>query len=357
MNSEPKNSTHVILAVAAIATAAHAQSPQFTVIPAAYATADAPGMLWVPGASRPLRQQQIVNASLLQNVIGKTLTALEFRRNADTDSFQAGVLSLTVSLSITTNSAQSTSSTFANNVGASPVQVFSGQLQLPASPATTTPGWTAANVLRIPFQSTFDYQGGNLCIDIIGSPLVGQAAGWWPCDADQTSVTSTVVDLGGGCGAYGGPQHRWSTAEPRTLVPGGEGSFFAFGPLASFGIVAFGTEFPAGWPLALALPAAPLSCTMFVEQPLALAVVPFASNAPADPRADYLFSIPNTPTITGASLTTQWVEWTQQASSNALTWTVGSAPTIQMAHVDGYATDTTGVLFVDLAHVVRFEHN
>lgn len=351
------NPTQVILTVAASVTVANAQNPQFTVVPAAYATVDAPGMLWVPGASKALRQQQILNASLLQGMIGKSLTALEFRRNAEAEAFQAGALSLTVSLSITTNSAQSTSSTFAHNIGASPVQVFSGQLQLPASPATTTPGWTAANTLRIPFQSSFDYQGGNLCIDILGSPLAGQAAGWWPCDADQASVTSTVVDLGGGCGAYGGPLHRWSTAEARTLVPGGEGSFFAFGPLASFGIVAFGTEYPVGWPLAMALPAAPPSCTMFVEEPLALAVVMFADDAPADPRADYLLRIPNTPSITGASLTTQWVEWTQQASSNALTWTVGSAPTIQMAHVDGYATDATGVLFVDLAHVVRFEHN
>ncbi|MFY9342458.1 MAG: hypothetical protein WAT39_08205, partial [Planctomycetota bacterium] len=110
-------------------------------------------------------------------------------------------------------------------------------------------------------------------------------------------------------------------------------------------------------PLALVLPAAPLSCTMFVSQPLLLSLLMFQDNAPADPRADYLLPIPNTPTITGASLTTQWVEWSQQASSNALTWTVGSPSPIQMAHVDGYATDATGVLFVDLAHVVRFEHH
>jgi hypothetical protein len=82
----------------------------------------------------------------------------------------------------------------------------------------------------------------------------------------------------------------------------------------------------------------------------------FVDNAPADPRADYIVPIPNISNIIGSTLTTQWVEWTQQVSSNALTWTIGNAPSIQMAHVDGYATDLTGELFVDLAHVVRFEH-
>jgi hypothetical protein len=351
------NSTHVILTAAAIATAiAHAQGPQFTVIPPSYATADALGQLWVPGASKALRQQQIIGASLLQGLVGQTLTALEFRRNAQADDFQAGSLNLTVTLSITPNEPLSTSSTFANNIGPAPITVFTGQLQLPASPGTTSPDWTAPNILRIPFQTSFNYQGGNLCIDIVGSPLTGQEAGWWPCDADQSPVTSTVVDLGGGCGTYGGPQHRWSTAVPRTLVPGGEGSFFAFGPLGSFGLIAFATEFPGGWPLAIVLPAAPLNCTLYINLPIALSLVMFVDNAPADPRADYIVPIPNISNIIGSTLTTQWVEWTQQVSSNALTWTIGNAPSIQMAHVDGYATDLTGELFVDLAHVVRFEH-
>ena len=355
------NSTHLITVAAAFATTiAHAQVPQFTVIPAAYLTADAPGMLWVPGASKPLRQQQIIDDSLLQGLVGQTLTALEFRRNAQADDFQAGSLNLTVALSITSTEPLSTSSTFANNIDPSPapapVTVFTGQLQLPASPATTTPGWTASNILRIPFQTSFVYQGGNLCIDIVGSPL-GQPAGWWPCDADQSPVTGTVVDLGGGCGAYGGPQHRWSTAVPRTLVPGGEGSFFAFGPLGSFGLIGFATEFPPGWPLALVLPAAPLNCTMFINLPIALDFVMFVDNGLADPRADYVVPIPNTPTVIGGTLTTQWIEWSQQVSSNALTWTIGNAPSIKMAHVDGYASDPSGELFVDLAHVVRFEHH
>ena len=90
---------------------------------------------------------------------------------------------------------------------------------------------------------------------------------------------------------------------------------------------------------------------------LRVGVDPVERLAPADPRADYIVPIPNTPAVIGASLTTQWIEWSQQASSNALTWTIDNTPTIQMAHVDGYATDARGELCVDLAHVVRFEHH
>src|SRR5262245_28222392 len=55
------NSIHLLLVVAAVATAINAQGPQFTVIPTTYTSAEAPGQLWVPGASRPLRQQQIID--------------------------------------------------------------------------------------------------------------------------------------------------------------------------------------------------------------------------------------------------------------------------------------------------------
>lgn len=354
-------STHrTVFTVLAMTMAGLTAQTQFTVVPTTYDTLEAPGQLWLPGASKPLRQQEIIGASMLQGLIGKTLSALEFRRNTQNQAFQGGSLNLTVTLSISPNGPLSTSSTFADNLGPTPLVVFNGQLQIPASPAiTSTPGWTSSNILRIPFQTQtpFVYTGGTLCVDMVGSPVAGQVAGWWPADAAQDLATGTVVDLGGGCGAYGGPLYRWSTVEARTLLPGGLGRFYAFGPLGSWGILAFGTEFLAGWPLVMALPSAPANCTMFLDLPIALMLVPFEANGPGSARADHLVPIPNTPTITGASLTAQWVEWTQMASSNAITWTVGGVPGINMAHVDGFATDPTGELFVDLAHVMRFEHN
>lgn len=340
-----------------IATTIPAQS-QFTVVPPAAATTDAVGQLWLPGAGGALRQQDIVGASLLQGMVGRTLTALEFRRNTQDTNFQCASFHLTVTLSISPNEPLSTSNVFADNVGPNPVQVFSGPQQVPASPATTTlPGWTPDNILRVEFTTPFQYLGGTLCVDMVGIPSPGHTGVWWPADAEVDLATGTVTDLGGGCGTHGGSHHRWAAAEARSLVPGSLGRFFAFGPLGSFAVLAFGSEFAAGWPLAMVLPAAPPGCTMFVDVPIALALLPFEDDSPGDGRADFLLRIPNTPTITGASLTAQWVEWSQPASSNAITWTVGGVPGINMAHVDGGATDPIGELFVFLSHVMRFEHD
>ncbi|MFN9331458.1 MAG: hypothetical protein ACK6D1_02560 [Planctomycetota bacterium] len=47
---------------------------------------------------------------------------------------------------------------------------------------------------------------------------------------------------------------------------------------------------------------------------------------------------------------------TQQATSNALEWTVASAaPSLGMALLEGQTQKTTGTLSVHLAHVLRFE--
>jgi hypothetical protein len=350
-------STSFLIAATAIATTAVAQTPQFTVVPNTHTTTDAPSMLWLPGAGTPLRMQEIISANLLQGLVGKTITAMEFRRNAHANSFAGGAVDLALTLSISPNAPLDAATTFAANVGPAPSQVFVGQLQLPASPGTTTPSWTPANLLRIPFQTPFVYQGGNLCVDLLGTPVAGNNTNWWPADAVYSYATGTVVDLGGGCGSHGGPLHRWSFAEAKTIVPGGNAQFRAIGPQNSFGLVVFGTDDVAGWPLSIVLPLADLTCRMHVSAPLEVDVRLFLPNGQLNPSASYALPIPTSPNLTGASLTTQWVEWSQPASSNALQWTIGGIPDIEMVHVSAHATEAVGRKLVHIAHVLRFEHN
>ncbi len=349
------NTSFLLVAFAATAAVA-AQTTQHTVIPATHQTSDAPGRLWLPGGTVALRQQQVIDAVLLQGMVGQTITAIEFRRNAENTALAGGTLGLTVTLSITPTGPLTTSETFAQNVGPNPVQVWNGPLTLPASPANVTPTWMPADVLRIPFQSPFLYSGGNLCLDVVGSPI-GTPAGWWPADAAAEPITATTTDRGGGCGPYGFVPGHWSFADVRTLLPGTTASFSAIGPSNSFAVVAFGVEDLTGWPLGLVLPQAPPSCTVHLALPIEIAVVPFLPNPPTNPRAEYRLPIPNSPNMPGVSLTTQWVEWTHQASSNAITWTIGTTPTLLMSHVEGAASDASGQVLVDRAHVVRFEHN
>jgi hypothetical protein len=74
-------------------------------------------------------------------------------------------------------------------------------------------------------------------------------------------------------------------------------------------------------------------------------------------RADLSIKIPNIPGAQGLTLTTQWFDWTQQATSNALTWTIAaSVPTLDMASIEGHPLSTKGSASVHIAPVLRFEH-
>lgn len=56
-------------------------------------------------------------------------------------------------------------------------------------------------------------------------------------------------------------------------------------------------------------------------------------------------------------MTTQWLDLSQPATSNAIQWTVASSmPTIDMALVDGVPNDPRGLVSVHHAHVWRIEH-
>lgn len=353
-----------VLPAAISAAALVAQGPQYLVAPAAYAATDAISYEWLAGASRDLRQQTLIGASHLAPLIGQPLTAIELRRSAANEVYAGGVIDLTVTLSISARTPLSTSSTYAVNVGTGAVQVFTGLLSLPTSPATTGPGvpWSTQNVLRIPFQVPFVYQGGTLLVDIVGAPVAGQNANWWMADAQFENIGGTVVDLGGGCGAYGGPQHQWSYVAKRSLLPGAHARFFAYGPPNSVGLVAFGTKSATPLPMwMLGFPSG-IGCDLMLSSLDAMMVAIFEPEV--EPGllarggvAEVRLPIPGNSSVLGLSLTTQWLEWSQMATSNAIEWTIASAvPSLDMALVEGHPLAATGEVSVHLAHVMRFEY-
>jgi hypothetical protein len=346
------------------AAALMAQGPQYLVVPTPYVSNDAVSYEWIAGASRDLRQQTLIGASHLTALVGKSLTAIELRRTAADETYQGGSANLTVTMSISPTSTLDCSATFAANPGTPSIQVFAGAVNLPTSAPVVGPtvAWSAANVVRIPLQTPFLYLGGTLCVDIVGQPLAGQNADWWMADAEFEDIAGTVTDLGGGCGAYGGPQHQWSSIEERSLLPGAYARFFAYGSPFGFGVAAFGTKSPAGIPLAaLGFNAGP-ACYLFLSTLDAAMVSVFEPDP--DPnlisrggRADISFKLPSSSTVLGLTFTTQWLDWSQMATSNALEWTVASAlPTLDMALVEGHPQAATGEVSVHLAHVLRFEY-
>jgi hypothetical protein len=173
---------------------------------------------------------------------------------------------------------------------------------------------------------------------------------------------STVIELGPGCGTYGGPQHQWSMVARRSLVPGGQGVFRAEGPANSLGIAFFGTALTASFPLnAIGIPTP--NCNCFVDPVQPIVAMPAVFTPETHPllgamaTAEILLPLPAAPQILGLQMTTQWFELTQLALSNAIRWQLASAmPTLDMALIEGDPAGATGTVTTYLAPVLRFEY-
>ena len=334
-------------------------------MPVAFTNVDAVSYEWIAGASRNLRQQTLVGASHLQGLLSHDLTAIEFRRTDANEVYAGGAATMSVVLSTSPHDPLTCSDVYAQNVGTNAVSVFTGPVALPTSPATTGSPipWVPSNIVRIAFSQPFHYSGGTLCVDITGTRMIGQEANWWMADAVFENVAGTTAEIGTGCGAYGGPQGQWSNVAARSLVPGGHGRLFAYGPPYSVSFVVFGAPSPTPIPLAtFGIPTPNCYCHLQPGTIVGSVVVPFVPElVPAVQYrggvADFRLYLPNQSWMFGVQLTTQWFELSQMATSNAITWTVaGAMPTLDMALIEGDPGDATGEVSVHLAHVLRFEY-
>ncbi|MFK7742305.1 MAG: hypothetical protein AB8H80_18470 [Planctomycetota bacterium] len=358
------NLTHTALPTAILLAAASLTAQNFEVVPANYASADAGSFNWVAGASQDVRQQTLIGASHLGNLVGKAVTALELRRSSKDLTFAGGSCNMTVTLSISPNAAVACSSTLANNVGTFQQQVFNGTVTFPTSPANSASdvGWTANNTVRIPFTTPFAYTGGTLCIDIVGTTIPGQEAEWWMADARCEDIPGVVNDLGGGGGSYGGPSKKWSFVTPRSLVPGGYVHMEARGTPYGLAIAALGPRSATGTPLSLLGFNAPAGCELHLNSlellfPRVFAPDPHPALVHRGGVATADVLIPAIPQALGFTMTTQWFDWTEVATSNAIEWTMAAAiPTLDMSLVEATPGEATGHVTNFIAHVMRFEH-
>ena len=349
-----------LLATISLASISGAQSPtQHIVVPPTYATDDAISHNWLAGASRPVRQQTLVGQNHLTAMLNKHIKAIEFRRSASNGTFLGGKANMVVSLSTSTSATHEVSSAFANNIDAGTAQeVFNSTsttpeepVVFPTSPPSVGPSvdWIEDNVVRIEFQTPFFYTGGRLCIDITGTPIATEEANWWMADAECEDIPGIVTDLNGGCGTYA----TSSYVSKYSLVVGGYAKMTAYGTPGGFGFAMIGD--PGGpVPVAALGFAPPGNCNLMLNSLLILQPVFFDLQSPG--RADFEIKIPNLPGAQGLTLATQWFDWTESATTNALQWTITSAPSLDMALVEGHPAEATGNVAVELAHVIRFEY-
>lgn len=145
-------------------------TPVFTgplVVPNKWANAQADsGSLFPLFSSQPIRYQQVFNAGEFArlNPGGGIINRIAFRGHGPGVPFTASIPQLQVNVSTTSKTADSLSSTFAENVGADDTQVFSGPLQT----AVTFTGGASNFEVVITFSTPFYYDPGkgNLLVDI-----------------------------------------------------------------------------------------------------------------------------------------------------------------------------------------------
>lgn len=342
---------------------ARAAAQQHVVVPAAYEHSEAIAFGWIAGASRDVRQQTLIGASHLGQLVGRTLTALELRRHLADEIYAGGTADLTVSLSIAQRTPLDCSNEFADNADPGAITVFSGPVTLPTSPAATgtTVAWSQDNTVRIEFTTPFVYTGGPLCVDIVGHPIAGQNANWWMADLDNEVIQGSTTDLGGGCGTFGGAEKDWSYVSPRTLIPGAYATFLAYGPPGGLALAAFGSRAPVALPLALTGLPSPPECELWlatIDAVMPAVFVPLADPTLPSPDGEAVvsFKVANHPAMFGLTMTTQWLDATWFATSNAIEWSLANtSPTLDLALIEGHPQDAAGVASPGTGHVMRFE--
>ena len=178
------------------------------VVPPSFATAEAPGRTALGGMCADQRQQVLVNGTHLQPLLGRSITALWLRRDAQFgDPLAPQAADLVVRLSETPRDADDPANVLAQNHGPAVVQVFQGRVSLPAAPAVAggPAPWDAQHAVALPFSTPFAYGGGNLCIDIEGRAVRSGTPCFWPFDAATSFHPGTVAHIGQPCGATPGP--------------------------------------------------------------------------------------------------------------------------------------------------------
>ena len=341
------------LSFAALAAAASAQA--FVTAPAAHAASDADRHLWLAGAGDDMRQQVLIGASHLGALVGKQLTAIELRRDANADAYAAGAAHWTVTVSSSSAGTYDASPTFTANVGLDAVQVFDGQVTFPASPAAAGPAvaWTADNVVRVAFQTPFAYSGGRLCVDITGAAVPGQESFDWLPDAHCEDPTGAAVTLGGGCGPFATQayvdDYGLSVGSAATFTAGGTPNFFAFAMT--------GPALAAPVPLSLIGWGAPYTGCAIRVDPMSVTPVLLPDLLGASMGVGtWRLAVPNDGALQGQGFVTQWLDWATRTTTDAISWTVGARYALDMATVEGEPQAAAGHLVTNTAFVVRIEH-
>jgi hypothetical protein len=338
---------------------------QIVVVPSANALVDGNHAYSVAGTIDARRQLTLIDGSQLQPLLGRAITAISFRRNADTKVFQGGDAHIRVRMSHAARAWNAASPAFADNHGTAVVEVFHGIVSMPTSPgiAGNQVAWTPANVLRVQFTTPFVYVGGTLAVEVMG---LGNAAAtdWWPADGAWDLQSGNVQQVGTGCGQFGGAGGEWSFVNAAGLVPGASARFSANGPAFDFAMWAIAAT-PQLRAIDLSIVGAP-GCFVHLQAPMASVLTTFGPPVePARPALGGLavldVQIPPGTAFLGVGLASQWFALGAAGitSSPAHVWHIATqVPAMPMTLVTAFASGSepaTGKVIPGCGHVMAFD--
>jgi hypothetical protein len=193
----------IVLGICLAATTAFATTNNI-IVPGTFALTEANSSDNAPLGATEQHFQQVFSASLLTNLsIGELISGIGFRVEGNETALPAQtVTTYDVSLSQSANAPGSLSATFASNRGPDFQTVLSGPLTI--TPGMFPGGSSPNNFGWIPFSTPYQYQGGDLLIEVAyqGFSAGRDADAAYPFDgslaetAFGTGFASTTADAG-----------------------------------------------------------------------------------------------------------------------------------------------------------------
>jgi hypothetical protein len=345
---------NVLLVAGALGSLGAAQ--QTLVVPAAYDAVEGPAVAGIAGFTQARTMQVLIDARHLAAMQGASITALAFRRDGQfAEALAAGRCELVVRLAAATRAAVEPLPELARN-RAAPIEVFRGEVDLPAAPAVSGAApWRAPFAVAIALTAPFAYAGGDLCVEIEGSPTAEAPAPFWPVDAVSDGVRGDVQRLGTACGPFVGRDRRNHTTAASDLVVGRTARFVSRGLAGATGFLSIALA-PLPVPIDLTAIGAP-GCFAYVSG-IAVIAARYGPALAAEfgGAANAVVHIPNDAALLGASFASQWLDpGPPLATSNALVCRLAAAvPTLGMATVLAERGAASGRVDTTAAPVVRF---
>lgn len=307
----PVNTTRLLSLAALVACAVPTVVAQDLFVPASHATSEGLGGTMVRGLGTAGRQQILLDAAHLDAARGRILHGLSFRRDLGAEPVMGGSdLDVIVRLAPAARTVDAPSTNFAANLGAGVVEVFRGRIHVGQSTAPTSGvvTWDAPYTLEIPFQADYAYAGGDLVVEIEGTPL--RAGGFhWVADRASSLAAGTVQQIGHACGPHAPVHGANSGVSPRDLVPGQVASFSLLGEPGALAILGIGLA-PRAQSLDLTAFGAP-GCGLFVDPVMTAATVLSAQIDPAFAvsAAQIRLPLPSDAAMFNARFACQWFEF------------------------------------------------